>query len=679
MTRDGAESRDRGMRHGRMGVVRMCAVACALVTILPAGATARRPSAPSARILTGSQAAALRAGAVTVRLTSVRATTVRLTASVLAGPPAGRRAIARSRTVRLRSRRPRVVALRLTAAGRTALRSCKLALVGVTVRAVKARTPARSLSRGLSSGRPECRRPTAPTLASAPASPTAGAGDWATWQHDLGGSRFNADERTLTPAVVAAGLEPKWSFVFPDSDGAQSSQPAVVGDTLYVGGRNGKFYALDARTGVQRWSFDTRSVTGVTQQRNLLRDGPAVADGLVVFGDFLGNMYALEAATGKLRWVTEVDSHPLAILTGSPLIYQGRVYVGVSSNEVFTASSPTYPCCQFRGSFVALDEQTGRIDWRHYTTAEPQRTGTNSFGAPTFTPSGVSVWSSPAVDPATDTVFFGTSQNYTGNSPEADSVEALDAKTGRVRWTNQRTKGDQWSAACLTPVPGGNCPSAGPDFDVASSPNVFRLAGNRTVVGVGAKSGRYALFDAASGDELWSTVLNAAQGEGGAGGQNGIQWGTSYDGTRLYAATNQADPGALFAMDPSTGHVLWRTPSPPDGCSTGGAAGARPGDCTPALPAAVTATPGVVWEGSRDGKMRAYDAATGRPLWQYDTVQRWLGTNGQSGMGGSISGSGAVVSHGMVYVNSGYLTSGSPFTGIQGSVLIAFGPKGAGR
>src|SRR3712207_1430475 len=131
-------------------------------------------------------------------------------------------------------------------------------------------------------------------------------------------------------------------------------------------------------------------------------------------------------------------------------------------------------------------------------------------------------------------------------------------------------------------------------------------SGGRLLVGQGQKSGVYHVLDARTGEIVWQTILNKASGEGGAGGQEGIQWGTSYDGERIYASTNQGNPGTLFALDPATGHGLWRTPSPPEGCTTGGAAASRPGDCTPSLPAAVSTTPGLVFEGSRDGKMRVY-------------------------------------------------------------------------
>jgi hypothetical protein len=175
------------------------------------------------------------------------------------------------------------------------------------------------------------------------------------------------------------------------------------------------------------------------------------------------------------------------------------------------------------------------------------------------------------------------------------------------------------------------------------------------------------------------TEVSVPQDAGGPNFQQGVQWGTSYDGRRIYVATAVAHPPTLSALNPRTGRLLWRTANPADGCSTGGAA-QYPSDCEVGMAAAVSAIPGVVFEGSLDGKLRAFSPATGRILWTYDTVRSYTGTDGQSGSGGSVSGAGATISHGMVYVNSGYNTEESPQTGIHGNVLLAFGlPGGTAR
>jgi polyvinyl alcohol dehydrogenase (cytochrome) len=163
---------------------------------------------------------------------------------------------------------------------------------------------------------------------------------------------------------------------------------------------------------------------------------------------------------------------------------------------------------------------------------------------------------------------------------------------------------------------------------------------------------------------VWQTQLSV----GGKGGIGGIQWGSSWDGSKLYVATHQANPGQLFALDPATGSILWHNPNPADGCTTGGAATTT--TCVLALPAAVTTIPGVAFEGSLDGKLRAYNTSNGTILWQYDTEQTYTGTNGVTGKGGAINAAGATVTGGMVYVNSGYALFGD---GTPGGVLLGFG------
>jgi polyvinyl alcohol dehydrogenase (cytochrome) len=204
------------------------------------------------------------------------------------------------------------------------------------------------------------------------------------------------------------------------------------------------------------------------------------------------------------------------------------------------------------------------------------------------------------------------------------------------------------------------------DWDFGSSPNVFTVGG-RTLVGIGQKSGFYHAFDATTGQIVWQRQTSVAQHNGGS---MGILWGSAYDGHRLYVATWLGKPGTLFGLNPENGEILWRTPNPADGCTTGGAA-AHADACQLGHMAAVTATPGLVYEGSMDGKMRIYRAENGEILWQYDTVREFTGVNHATGSGGAIAGhGGAVVAHGMLYVQSGYYS----WFGLTGRVLLAFGP-----
>jgi len=489
-------------------------------------------------------------------------------------------------------------------------------------------------------------------------------GDWPTWQGSITGSRHNPAERRITAANVD-GLRLRWAFAYRKTGLPARSQPAVVGDTLYVGSPDGTFYALDARTGSTRWSYTLPPAPGASPA--VVSDSPAVADGKVFFGDFAGRVYALRQRTGELVWSVRTETNPTAYHTSSPLYYRGRIYLGASSAE--NTLGADYPCCTFRGHLDALDADTGALAWRYYTVPEPHAAGRWPSGATKYEPSGGGVWSTPVIDPATGTIYVGTGQNYTGSGGDFDSVLALSARTGAVRWKQQVTRADTWRALCNDPNPEGYCPGlhdgTALDYDLGSMPTLF-WANGRRLVGIGQKSGVFHVFDARTGQIVWRRQLSTPFPSGGI---SGLQWGGSYDGRRLYLATWYADPGTLFALDPATGDVLWRTPNPADGCTTGGAA-AYPDVCALAHTPAVSSTPGVVYEGSNDGKMRAYSAQTGAVLWTYDTIRDFPGVNGLTGHGSSISGAGgAVVAHGMLYVQAGY----APFyPSTYGNVLLAF-------
>jgi polyvinyl alcohol dehydrogenase (cytochrome) len=136
----------------------------------------------------------------------------------------------------------------------------------------------------------------------------------------------------------------------------------------------------------------------------------------------------------------------------------------------------------------------------------------------------------------------------------------------------------------------------------------------------------------------------------------------SHDG-KVY--TTPPAPG-LYALEPSTGKVLWHS-APDDVCA------ARP-FCDSGILASIAVTPGVVFAGHEDGRVRAYEAATGHVLWQFDSSQEVPTLAGGLSHGGSIGGGGPVAYDGMLYVNSGY----GLYFHMPGNLLLAFAPA-AGR
>lgn len=508
----------------------------------------------------------------------------------------------------------------------------------------------------------------------AAASAGAQAGGWNGWGVTPSNARFQPAVAAGLSADSVGRLQLKWAFGFPGANMA-FSQPAVAGGVLFVGSESGAVYALDMRSGRTRWSF---SAAGA------VRTGFAIAGGLIYFGDQHGAVYALEASSGKLRWQVQADSHPAAMITGTPQLWKGSLFVPVASYEENYAPNHRYACCTFRGSVVAYQASSGKVLWKTYTvTGPPRRTRRNSAGTQLWGPSGSAVWSAPTLDPRRGVLYVATGNNYSDPvTDSSDAVLAMSMATGRILWMHQLTPADAYNAACESFLDAAmaNCPPRhGPDFDFGSSPLLVTAHAGRQILIAPQKSGVvYGLDPQKSGKVLWQTRI----GRGGPLG--GIEWGAASDGEKVYVALSDCDwktfervvngrrssyvdldpqkGGGLFALGVGDGAKVWEA-LPSDAC-----AGRE--HCSPAQLAAVTAIPGVVFSGSLDGHLRAYSARSGRVLWNYDTAREFATVNGVRAHGGSLNGPGVTVAGGMVFVNSGY----DRFGEAAGNALLAFAP-----
>ncbi|HVZ24171.1 MAG TPA: PQQ-binding-like beta-propeller repeat protein [Vicinamibacterales bacterium] len=494
---------------------------------------------------------------------------------------------------------------------------------------------------------------------------------WNSWSGaGVTNARFqDAKSAGLTPADVPK-LKLKWAFGFP-GDLQSNAQATITGGRVFVGSPGGGVYALSAASGCIHWFFQASA--GVRSAVNVQRVGGRE---MAFFGDQSGNGYALDAATGAVIWKTRLDEFPVTRISGSPTFYNGRLYFPVASGEEGTGSIPTYECCHFRGSVVALDAATGKQIWKSYTIPEaPKPTTKNKVGTQLWGPSGAPVWASPAIDPRRNALYITTGDNYSEPATDtSDAFMAFDLDTGRMLWHRQMTKNDAYVSACRLPDK-TNCPSVnGPDFDFGASPILVDLPNGKRALIAGQKSGIvHALDPDNDGAILWQTRV----GLGGTMG--GVQWGSATDGQNVYVANSDigrimltysqftdADTkrgGGMYALKLETGEKVWFTP--PFACGTR----AR---CSPAQSAAVSAFPGIAFSGSVDGHMRAYSTVDGKVVWDYDTERPYETVNGVDARGGSIDGPGPAIGGGMVFFNSGYHTAG----GQPGNVLLAFSVDG---
>lgn len=501
-----------------------------------------------------------------------------------------------------------------------------------------------------------------------------GSAQWNGWGRDVENTRYQPEPAIRATDVPKLAL--RWAFGFQGS--AVAGQPTVVDGRLFVLSAAGRVYSLDAKTGCTYWTFDapagTRSAIAIGElgpaqrvaapprksaaakktkrQLTLAHLDVVKAPSAAFFGDDTGAVYALDAQKGTLLWKTQVDTHPLARITGAPTLYRDRLYVVVSSSEQNAAGESTYACCTFRGSVAALDMATGHLVWKTYTVSEePRAYRKNATGIPQFGPAGAAIAAAPTVDGKRNVLYAGTlSSLTTTNQPLADAVVALDLSDGRVRWARQFSRHDAVGAA-----------------EFRSSPILRTLADGKQLLLAAQKSGIvYALDPDRGGDVLWQTKVDED------GVPAGIEWGPAADHRSLYVALSglAAEPdntaGGLAALDMKTGAARWYTPAPSPTCAWGVEA------CAHAESQAVTVIPGIAFSGAMDGHLRAYSTIDGKIVWDMDTAKDFATVNGIKASGGSLDQGGATIVNGVVYINSGYgQRSGQP-----GNVLLALSVDG---
>ena len=482
---------------------------------------------------------------------------------------------------------------------------------------------------------------------------------WNGWGNGLANWRFQGAEAAGLTAASVGRLRLTWAFGYPGGTSA-FGQPTVVAGRIFVGTDTGYIYSLDAGSGCIYWSYRTRA--GV---RNAMTVGPIVEHGrrsyAVFFGDLKSNAYAIDARTGREIWVTRVEENFATRVTAAPALYRGRLYVPISGWEGFSARVLDYPCCTAVGSVSALDANTGRLLWKHYTIAErPHPTHKNSRGVQQWAPAGVPVWNTPTVDPRHHAIYVGTGDASTYPAPQtSDAILALDMATGRLLWSRQIYANDSFIVGCAGKGFTENCPKVvGPDWDIPMSPMLTSLGAARpTAIIFGTKPGDILALDAGRrGKLLWRVnVARDLVGERspGARGNLGPLWGGALDGRYAYFGLNA---GGVVALDVSNGHRIWYTR-----LNSTAESGVT-------YSAAATAIPGVAFVGGSDGRLWALSSADGHPLWSYPTARVFSTVNAVPAHGGSIEAPGPTVADGMLFVGSGYgVVSGTP-----GNVLLAF-------
>jgi alcohol dehydrogenase (cytochrome c) len=457
--------------------------------------------------------------------------------------------------------------------------------------------------------------------------------NWLTYSGDYQGWRYSRLDQINTGN--ASRLAMQWTFQVADL-GQFETTPLVVDGVLYGTGQNDRAFALDARTGRPIWRYQRNLPEKLQPCCGMVNRGFAILGSRLFMATLDGHVIALDTRTGNLVWdVKAADSKAAYVFTVAPLVVNNEVIVGISGGEYGV-----------RGFVAAYDAETGKQRWRFDTVPGPGEPGHESWAGDSWKTGGAPAWITGSYDPELNLVYWPTGNpspsGYggarAGDNLYSNSMLALDADTGKLKWYFQFTPHDLYDYdATQVPVL--------VDADWQGRPRKLLLQANRNgfLYVLDRTDGKF-LQATTFGKVTWAKSIAAdgrpvldpnvtpnATGQrvcpGALGLTNWYSPSYSPDSKLLYVATSDEcdiftsspqnyrvghdflgsvyvpDPvvrptGALKALDPSTGATKWEFKyfSNPNGgvLSTRG---------------------GVVFAGESDGNFIALDGRTGKDLW----------------------------------------------------------------
>ena len=496
-------------------------------------------------------------------------------------------------------------------------------------------------------------------------------GEWRMYGHDYSNTRAQPAEHTIGPQQ-AMQLAPAWTFSSTQAGGSGdfTGTPTVADGCVYVGSNDGWVFAMNADNGALVWKKQVPTGGGINSSVTVPGDGRVYAavshaashaqggqcTGAKCQGPYL---IALDQASGALLWQSKwtqgkntlnvIDTQPGSDVYGSPMIFDGLVFEGISGGAAELGDeSDRYA---FQGSFVLIDAATGKVIKKTWTIHPPHKPEDNFAGA--------GIWSTPAIDPKAKVLYVGTGNPF---KPEAshqntDAIVKIDLNRahstfgqiiGRFNGTVDQYVPQMQQLPCVdTP---GNPPPYYPqglgscmdqDYDFGASPNIFTVNG-RQMIGAGQKSGVYFAFRPDTMKQAWNAIVGPPSSVGGVVGS------TAYDGGSIFGPITLG--GYVWSIGATNGAPRWVSPV---------ADGAHWGE-------PVAAANGVAYTVDLKGFLDAYDEQTGVPL-----LHRPIAA-------GSATGGNPVLSWGGVSVARNEVFAAVGITGLGTGFVVAFKPGGGG-
>jgi len=283
--------------------------------------------------------------------------------------------------------------------------------------------------------------------------------EWPTHGGDHSEQRFSQADKITTGNINALGLS--WYFEF-DTARGQEATPLMVDGVIYTSSAWSKVYALNASNGKLLWSYDPE-VPGAAAVKgccDVVNRGVAYADGRVFVGTFDGRLEALDANTGQVLWSTlTVDPDKPYTITGAPRVARGKVYIGNGGAEYGV-----------RGYLSAYDAKDGSLLWRFYTVPGDPAEGPDDAASDAVIEQlardtwygerywsyggGGTVWDSIVYDEELEQLYFGVGNGSPWNHRERSegqgdnlflsSIVAVHPDTGEYLWHYQETPAETW-------------------------------------------------------------------------------------------------------------------------------------------------------------------------------------------------------------------------------------------
>jgi alcohol dehydrogenase (cytochrome c) len=468
--------------------------------------------------------------------------------------------------------------------------------------------------------------------------------DWPTYHGDPSANRFTKLQQIDKSNV--AHLAPKWTFSLPNITPLENT-PVVVDGVMYVSSAN-EVYALDAGSGRSLWHYRRERTKGlVGNASGGFNRGVAISgDRLFMLSDN-AHILSMNRFNGELLWDTEMaDWHQNYNATSAPLVVGNLVITGTAGGDEGA-----------RGFVAAYEAATGKEVWRFWTIPKPGEPGSETWQGKSWEHGSAATWMTGSYDPQLDLVYWPAGNpgpdfngdNRAGDNLYSDSILALEAKTGKLKWYYQFTPHDihDWDA---------EEPPVLVDTNWHGQPRKLLIQANR--------NGFFYVFDRASGQLLLAKAflkkLNWAKeigkdgrpvtnqlperpsGEsyvcpGIAGGTNWystafnpgtglyyiqalercnlyskrtLEWeaGKGYMGGSVRPAPDENYTKSVRAIDIQTGAIAWDLPQ---ANGRGGSAGL------------MSTASGLVFFGENSGSFMAADASTGKVLWEFAANQGW--------------------------------------------------------